>query len=61
MADIDIVPRHRSYLWLWILIAIVVLAVLWYALAGHRGSSRVGQLGVGRSVPAVTVGDTVQA
>ncbi len=31
MADIDIVPKHRSNLtWLWILIAIVIIAfILW--------------------------------
>lgn len=34
MADIDIVPKRRSHLWLWIVIALVVLAVLWYVLAG---------------------------
>jgi hypothetical protein len=34
MADIDIVPKQRSYLWLWILLALVILAVLWYAFAG---------------------------
>jgi hypothetical protein len=55
------VPRHRSYLWLWILIAIVVVAVLWYALAGHRGSSRVGQLGVGGTVVAAAIDGAEQA
>ena len=34
MADIDIVPKQRSYTWLWILLALVILAVLWLALAG---------------------------
>ena len=34
MADIDIVPKHRSYTWLWVLLALVVVAVLWYVLAG---------------------------
>lgn len=36
MADIDIVPKHRSYTWLWILLALVILAVLWWALAGSN-------------------------
>lgn len=35
MADIDIVPKQRSYTWLWILLALVILAVVWYALAGR--------------------------
>ena len=34
MADIDIVPKQRSYAWLWVLLALVILAVLWYAFAG---------------------------
>jgi hypothetical protein len=34
MADIDIVPKQRSYTWLWILLALVILAVLWWAFAG---------------------------
>lgn len=47
MADIDIVPKRRSsYLWLWILLALVILAVLWYALSGdHSSARRVGALG----------------
>lgn len=34
MADIDIVPKQRSYTWLWIVLALVILAVLWWAFAG---------------------------
>jgi len=34
MADIDIVPKERSYTWLWIVLALVILGVLWYVLAG---------------------------
>lgn len=49
MADIDIVPKRRSYLWLWIVLALVILAVLWYALAGGGNEGRttnpVGALG----------------
>lgn len=43
MADIDIVPKERSYTWLWIVLALVILAVLWYALAGG-GSQDLGAL-----------------
>ncbi len=35
MADIDIVPKH--HLWLWILIALIVVAVLWFAMGGGAG------------------------
>jgi hypothetical protein len=35
MADIDVVPKHRSNTWLWIVLAIVVIAVLIWAFAGR--------------------------
>ena len=41
MADIDIVPKERSYTWLWIVLALVILGVLWYVLAG-RGDQPAG-------------------
>jgi hypothetical protein len=52
MADIDIVPKHRSYLWLWILIALVVIAVLWWALSGNNAPARVGSSSL--ASPALT-------
>jgi len=38
MADIDVVPKHRSNTWLWIVLAVIVIALLIWALAGrtHR-------------------------
>ncbi len=44
MADIDIVPKHRSNMWLWIVIALVIVAVLWFALGNHSRPARVGLL-----------------
>jgi hypothetical protein len=35
MADIDVVPKHHSNMWLWIVLAIVVIAVLFWAFAGR--------------------------
>jgi hypothetical protein len=35
MADIDVVPKHRSLTWLWVLLAVIVIAVVWWALAGR--------------------------
>jgi len=35
MADIDVVPKHRSNTWVWILLAIVVIALLIWAFAGR--------------------------
>ncbi|HEX7072054.1 MAG TPA: hypothetical protein VF190_14670 [Rhodothermales bacterium] len=34
MADIDVVPKHRSNAWLWWVIAIVILLlILWWAFS----------------------------
>jgi len=35
MADIDVVPKHRSNTWVWIVLALVVAAILIWAFAGH--------------------------
>jgi hypothetical protein len=35
MADIDVVPKHRSYTWLWVLLAIVVIAMLIWVVGGR--------------------------
>ena len=35
MADIDVVPKHRSNTWVWIVLAIVVIGVLIWAFAGR--------------------------
>ena len=35
MADIDVVPKHRSNTWVWIVLALVVIAVLIWAFAGR--------------------------
>jgi bacteriorhodopsin len=35
MADIDVVPKHRSLTWLWVVLAVIVIAVVWWALAGR--------------------------
>jgi hypothetical protein len=35
MADIDVVPKHRSNLWLWIVLAIIVIALIIWAVAGR--------------------------
>jgi hypothetical protein len=44
MADIDVVPKRRSgSAWVWIVLAIIVLAVLWLAF-GRGGATQTGQL-----------------
>jgi hypothetical protein len=35
MADIDVVPKHRSNVWLWIVLAIVAIALLIWAMTGR--------------------------
>ncbi len=50
MADIDIVPKHRSYVWLWIIIAIIIVAIVWF-LVSRSGTS--GAPGVGLMTPSV--------
>ena len=35
MADIDVVPKHRSNTWLWIVLAIIVIALLIWAFTGR--------------------------
>jgi bacteriorhodopsin len=48
MADIDIVPKKRSATWVWVLLAVVVLAVIIWMLMGRapsrttRGDTTVG-------------------
>ncbi len=44
MADIDIVPKHRNYTWLWVILAIIIIAIVWFAIAGSRGPTRTGSL-----------------
>jgi len=45
MADIDIVPKRRTgSAWLWIVIAIVVVAVLWLAFGRSGGTPHTGLL-----------------
>jgi hypothetical protein len=35
MAEIDVVPKHRSNLWLWIVLAIVVVGLVIWAMSGR--------------------------
>lgn len=35
MADIDVVPKHHSNAWLWIVLAIATVALLFWAVAGR--------------------------
>jgi bacteriorhodopsin len=43
MADIDVVPKRRTSVWLWVILAIVVIAILWIAMGNRSGAPRSGQ------------------
>lgn len=56
MADLDVVPKHRSYVWVWIIIAIAIVAVIWWAMAGNRTRSSTERR---VSAPATSLAQTV--
>jgi len=43
MADIDVVPKRGTKTWVWIVLALVVIAILWMVL-GRRSPSTSGRL-----------------
>jgi hypothetical protein len=46
MADIDVVPRRRTNLWLWILVLIALAVVLWFVIGPDATTAPVGWHGV---------------
>ena len=36
MADIDVVPKQRTNTWIWVLLAVIILAVLFFFLSAGR-------------------------
>jgi bacteriorhodopsin len=52
MADIDVVPKRKTSVWLWVMLAIVILAILWVAFGNRSTAPRSGR-GIDR--PAATV------
>jgi hypothetical protein len=46
MADIDVVPKHKSNVWLWWILAAIVVAVILFMVLGGRsdGARAVGGL-----------------
>jgi hypothetical protein len=62
MADIDVVPKHRNYVWLWIVLAILVIAILFWALRGTGTHTTGLRLGGARAVIAtVATPESLQA
>lgn len=52
MADIDVVPKRRTNTWVWIVLAIVVIAVLFW-MFGSRARSTAARTSVPPAVAAV--------
>jgi hypothetical protein len=45
MANIDVVPKHHSLTWVWIMIAAIVVIALWWILARSSApGNQTGQL-----------------
>jgi bacteriorhodopsin len=42
MADIDVVPKRRTNMWLWIVLAVIVALVLFALMGGMMGDSPQG-------------------
>jgi len=52
MADIDVVPKRRTGVWVWLLVALAIIVVLWLAFGR---SAAPGQTGRVRSSQPVVV------
>jgi len=59
MADIDVVPKRRSSTWVWILAAIVIIAVIAWAVMGRRDASPAGALRPATAGPSAGVASTL--
>jgi hypothetical protein len=56
MANIDVVPKHRSNAWLWIVVAIIAIALGIWAITGRsQAPAPVGQLQPGTASHQVLV------
>jgi len=56
MADIDVVPKSRSNVWLWVILAIIVIAAAWFFF-GRNGTGRATwQISPAAEIAAVTQG-----
>ena len=56
MADIDVVPKHRSYTWLWIVLAIVAVVIIWMMMRGNSSPTNTGSVRpIDRVIPVASV------
>lgn len=44
MADIDVVPKRRTGVWVWLLVAIAIIVVLWLAFGRSATPRQTGRV-----------------
>jgi len=55
VADIDVVPKRRTNMWVWIILAIVIVAILWIALGSRPATTRTGRVIHGSASPVFSL------
>jgi hypothetical protein len=56
MADIDVVPKSRSNIWLWVVLAIIVVAALWFLFARNGTNRTAWEISAAPQIAALTHG-----
>jgi len=56
MADIDVVPKRRTGVWIWLLVAIAIIVVLWVAFGRSAVPRQTGQMQLSEPVMAIYEG-----
>jgi len=55
MADIDVVPKRRTGMWVWLLVAIAIIVVLWLAFGRSAMPRQTGRVGVDSPQPVAAI------
>ncbi len=53
MAQIRIEPRRSRLVWLWVIIALIIIAVIIWFIAGRPGTGRAGRLQPANAPPSL--------
>jgi len=59
MADIDVVPKRRTGMWVWLLVAIAIIVVLWLAFGRSTTPRQTGRVDSPQPVVAIHYGGEV--
>jgi len=59
MADIDVVPKRRTGMWVWLLVAIAIIVVLWLAFGRSAMPRQTGRVASPAPVVATQYGGEV--